>query len=404
MRICHICCSFPPLIGGTETHNYSIVKYLSKQGYDVDVIVIIDKIELLKKTGYSKNIIDEVHKKEYSLPELENVRIYSIPCPKPLIGYYQIWKKVKDIEKKHGKFDVLDVHAYPSAIPFSKKRKIILSLHSFELTCPHPIRPIPCNSSLKNCSKCVGYFRYFYWKITKNLALEKISKIMIKYNFLIEKLIEDGIDENKLVLVPHWIVADKFNQGNKKKTSNPIKNIQANDFVFGVLGRLDAFKGVANILKAFHLLTTKYNNIKLLFIGGGELKDELMNYSVINNINNQVIFTGYVDHDDLSKYVSTVNVFIHASTYDNYNWSLLETMYFKKSIIATNVGGTKEILTDEYNSLLAEPTIHSLTQKMKMILDNPEFAKKIAENAYATVKEKHSMKNLEKYEKLLRDV
>ena len=66
MRICHICRSFPPLVGGTETHNYSLVKYLSEKGYDVDVIVIRDPIELLKKTGYSNDIIDEIQKKEYS--------------------------------------------------------------------------------------------------------------------------------------------------------------------------------------------------------------------------------------------------------------------------------------------------------------------------------------------------
>ena len=153
MRICHICRSFPPLVGGTETHNYSLVKYLSEKGYDVDVIVVRAPIELLKTTGYSKNVIDKVQKTEYSLPELKNVRIYNIPYPKPIIGYYKIWKKVKEIEGKYGKLDIIDIHTHAFAIPFSKKRKIILSLHFFELICPHPTWPRPCDPSLKKCSK-----------------------------------------------------------------------------------------------------------------------------------------------------------------------------------------------------------------------------------------------------------
>ena len=129
MRICHICRGFPPFVGGTETHNYSLVKYLVEKGYAVDVIVIRPKIEELKSKGYPKDVIDEIQKKEFSLPGLENVRIYNIPYPRPIIGYYKIWKKVREIEKEKGKIDVIDVHTYPFAIPFSKKRKIILSIH-----------------------------------------------------------------------------------------------------------------------------------------------------------------------------------------------------------------------------------------------------------------------------------
>ena len=40
MKICHITCDFPPAVGGSETHNYSVVKYLLGNGYDVDVIII----------------------------------------------------------------------------------------------------------------------------------------------------------------------------------------------------------------------------------------------------------------------------------------------------------------------------------------------------------------------------
>ena len=34
MKICHVTFDFPPTIGGTETHNYSLVRYLLEKSYD----------------------------------------------------------------------------------------------------------------------------------------------------------------------------------------------------------------------------------------------------------------------------------------------------------------------------------------------------------------------------------
>ena len=85
MKVCHICSGFPPAVGGTETHNYSIVKYLSDRGHDVDVIIIRPRTEELKLKGYSQEVIDEVQKKEYTLPELKNVRIFNIARSKPIV-------------------------------------------------------------------------------------------------------------------------------------------------------------------------------------------------------------------------------------------------------------------------------------------------------------------------------
>ena len=47
--------------------------------------MIRPRIEKLKSKGYSKDVVDEIQKNDYSLSELENVRIYNIPYPKTKI-------------------------------------------------------------------------------------------------------------------------------------------------------------------------------------------------------------------------------------------------------------------------------------------------------------------------------
>lgn len=390
MKICHICSGFPPAVGGTETHNYSIVKYLSEKGYDVDVIVIRPSRKLLLRTNYDENTIKKILTKKFTMPELKNVRLYNIPYPKPIIGYYQIWKKVREIEKKHGKIDVIDVHTYPFAIPFSKKRKIILSLHFFELTCPHTIWPKPCNSSLKNCSKCVGYFRYFYWKVTKNLALNKISKIMVKYNYAKNILVKSGLDKNKIEVIPHWIDVEKIR-------TNKIEKKSDDNFIFTFIGRLSEEKGPDLLLKAFSKIPNKTK--KLVFIGSGALKGELINFCKNNKIEN-VEFRGYVPHNQIGRYLNESDCIVFPHRYFNYEWALLEAMCVEKPIIATDVEATSEILTDGFNAILCEPNEKSIEGALKRVLECKDL-KEIAKNSYSIVKEKHSMKNLEKYEEMI---
>jgi glycosyltransferase involved in cell wall biosynthesis len=401
MRICHICSGFPPTMGGTETHNYSIVKYLSEKNYHIDVIVIRPKIDELRLKGYSEDILDEIKKREYFLPELKNVRIHNIPYPAPIIGYYKIWKKVREIEEKHGKFDIIDVHSYPFAIPFSKKRKIILSLHFFELLCPHLEWPRLCNPSCHNCSKCVGYFRYFYWKFTKNFALKKISEIMVKYDFFKKILTKSGISDNKISVVPFWIDVEKNMLNDNRRDIQLIEGIGKKDFVFVYAARLNDVKGPDLLLEAFNLLAKNFKDIQLIMIGNGKLRKSLEDFTINKNIASKVKFLGYIEHENLKKYLALGDCLISCQRYENYAWSLLELMSTGKIVVVTNVGGTSEILRDNFNGLLAEPDPESLFQKMKYVIENHEKLKFMGKNAYDTIKEKHSMNNLEKYEKLL---
>jgi glycosyltransferase involved in cell wall biosynthesis len=100
-------------------------------------------------------------------------------------------------------------------------------------------------------------------------------------------------------------------------------------------------------------------------------------------------------------YIEIGNCLVSCQRDENYAWSLLEFMSTGKLVIATDVGGTSKILKDNYNGLLVKPNPTSLYQKMKYVIENYEKLKFIGNNACNSVNEKHSMKNLDKYEKLI---
>ena len=407
MRICYITHGFPPLIGGTETHNYSCVKYLSDRGYQVDVIIPTTKSYLQKNFGYLENKTKPAE--SYTLPELKNVTIHYL-FTKRFTGYYELWRKIKEIEK-NSKIDVFDIHHMYYALAFPRKRNIICSLHFPDFSFPCIYSPTiyqkgyytlgtedSCCSPRK-CMRCIGVYPYLKWRVAKYHATRVITKYMVKRNYLKELMVKSNMPEDKIEVIPYWIEGDYILKQSKLQVS--IDGVNEGDTVFGFLGRLDIYNGPLLALKAFSQLLKKRKNLKFCFLGDGSFRKELETFSRDNGLQDYVIFLGAILHSELFKYFSIVDSFIFAHWYINYNWALLEAMSTKKPVIATITKDIAEVLKDRHSALLTEPTVDSLAEKMEEILNSPELAKKLGENAFKTIKTKHKLENLEKYEELL---
>jgi glycosyltransferase involved in cell wall biosynthesis len=372
MRILEICNHFPPTIGGSETHNFSAVKYLYQQGCDVEVIAVRSLPGILAVESY-KDIMDSILADEFTHPDLPGVHIHNVAVkfhgfPQNYISYFHIWQKIRKAEKDRGPFDVIEIHSLPFAMPISSRRKIVLAVHSFEIGCVRYPSPAQCRKPSVGRCNCVGLKRYLHWRFNVNICLPKIDKIIVKYDYMKRNLVSRGVPENKIALIPHWIDYEEFQnrmQSGLEKNS-PIQKPDV--FTFGFLGRLDEFKGILLIMQALKLMSNKGIKVHLLVIGDGLLRSELEAFCKQNGLMKCVTFAGNVVHDKVPSYLSLVDAFVVGSPYDNYNWSLLELMCTKKPIIATNTGGTSDILVDGYNAFLADPTPGSISEKMKILI------------------------------------
>lgn len=403
MRIGYITHGFPPLIGGTETHNYSCVKYLSERGHQVEVIIPTTKSYLQENFEHLDNQI--ISEKSYKLPELKNVTIHYFFTNR-FRGYYEIWRKIKEIEKD-GKIDVFDIHHMYYALAFPQKRNIVCSLHFPDFSFPCIYVPsvykeeyytLKC-PSFKKCIKCIGIYPYLKWQTARYHATQVITKYMVKTNYIKNLMQKNNTLKNKIEVIPFWIKTDKILEQSKSQVS--IDRIDTGNIVFGFIGRLDIYKGPLLVLKAFSKLFKKRKNLKLCFLGDGSFRKELETFSRDNGLQDSVIFLGAIPHAKIFKYFSIIDIFVFAQWYSNHNWALLEAMSTKKPVIATRTVDIAEVLKDKYSALLAEPTTDSLVEKMEEILNSPELAKKLAENAFKTIKTRHKIENLEKYEELL---
>lgn len=155
--------------------------------------------------------------------------------------------------------------------------------------------------------------------------------------------------------------------------------ISKHDIVFLFSGRLSKTKGIKELCLAIHNLNGK--NFKLLILGsawyGSNKKDKFVKEVeyIIQKISNKVIFTGFVDRDDVPKYHSVSDVAIIPSVWEEpAGLVVIEAMSSGLPLIVTNSGGIPEVINEEIAILVdkEKDLIESLTNAMETMMNDSD--------------------------------
>lgn len=263
---------------------------------------------------------------------------------------------IKDIRKRKEEnyFDVIIFQNGQDHIINFKKNiktnsKLILHLHNDYL-----------NIETRNAKEILNSF-HEVWTVSKFV---KNSVLQIDNNFKNVKVLYNTIDFSK------------FKNSNKNEISTLKKklNIRDNDFVFIYVGRVTAVKGTLELAIAFDRLTKKYNNLKLLIVGGTKSLDDsdeyYMNVKKISKSNENIIMTGQVNNLYLASYYYLSNVQIIPSKWNEaFGLIALEGIACDLPIISSDRGGLKEVLENDCLYLDMDNLIDSLYSNMEFVIN-----------------------------------
>ncbi len=184
-----------------------------------------------------------------------------------------------------------------------------------------------------------GYFNKFktqiFILIERFLALFT-SKIITVSDSVKDELIASGIcNANKIKVIPLGLELEKFFN---------IPSMNGNRLNIGIVGRLVPIKNHRLFLEAVAKVIADNPQIKFKFeiIGDGQLRQELEAYSRKLNISSQVNFLGW--QKDLVKIYSGLDVVALTSINEGTPVSLIEAMASARAIVATDVGGVKDLM------------------------------------------------------------
>ncbi len=176
-------------------------------------------------------------------------------------------------------------------------------------------------------------------------------------------------------------------------------NIPPGHSVIGIVARLAPVKNHKMLLSAFAVVAQKSSDTTLMIVGDGELRAELEGFSKGLGISN-VLFLGA--RRDIAELLRVMDVFVLCSKSEGHPVTLLEAMASGRAVVATSVGGVKEVVRHGQNGLLVEPEdVKGLAGAIASIIEAPEFAHFLGSNAMKDVVEKYSAKAMiKRYEEV----
>ena len=128
------------------------------------------------------------------------------------------------------------------------------------------------------------------------------------------------------------------------------------DIVIGTIKTLEKRYGIEYLIKAFKLLRKKFPNkpLKLLIVGGGTQREFLERMVKELDLENETIFTGYVNHDDIQKYHNMLDIYVAMSLEESFGVAVLEASACGKPVVVSNVGGLPEVVDHEKTGFVVE--------------------------------------------------
>jgi len=293
-------------------------------------------------------------------------------------------------------FDVIHVHfPFASSMLVSKnknlRKKMVYTAHTGEEK-----KRFVLDSSAPLPLKLFSPDLYLMKKVRKSVVLNEPLK---------EKLIEKGIEEGKLEVIPNGVNVDDFNLS-KEEIERVKEKYGLNETTVMFSGTVTPRKGVEYLVRAAEIL--KENNVLFLIVGNMNLDREyankVMEYAKLRNL--KVRFTGFVPYGDLKALYSACDIFVLPSFEEGDPIALKEALASGKPLIGTNVGGIPRQIKDCWNGFLVEPENEKqLAEKIKYLIDNPEERERMGENSRKLAREEFDWEKIaERYLKVYEEV
>lgn len=209
-----------------------------------------------------------------------------------------------------------------------------------------------------------GGIRMCLYRMTDFLSDLNTNVSQEATNYFIEK---KAFSKNKSVTIYNGVDISKF-KVNKVNAGRIRKQygFADSDFVFLNVGRLMPAKNHKILVDAFKILFKRYKNIKLLIVGDGVLRSELIKQIESVGLQNHIILAGI--HNNIVDYYNSADCFVLSSVWEGFPMVLIEAMACSVPIVTTECG--REAVGDD-NYVAPIQDVCTLSKMMEAIYSMP---------------------------------
>jgi glycogen synthase len=213
-------------------------------------------------------------------------------------------------------------------------------------------------------------------------AAPDLTRVQFASRFLKQSALQAGRPVSDAEVIPWGIDGKRF----------PFNEASHSPRRLLYVGQVTRLKGVHTAVEALKLLVeqSSHRSTVLTIVGGPDYDDRIRRLVSSFGLESNVVFKGQVAPDQLPRIYSEHDVLLFPSVWDEpFSITLLEAMSSGLAVVATNTGGSAEILEDEVNALVfPKEDSQACAALIGRLFNAPQLFEKIRRNGRRTVEER----------------
>jgi glycosyltransferase involved in cell wall biosynthesis len=293
---------------------------------------------------------------------------FAVPKISYFIYLYSIFVSFHRLVKTEGKPDIVHAHTLSAVLP----GVILGKIYKIPVVVTEHWSGFP-RRAMRFSEKMIAKF-----------VMNKARLILPVSKDLAKTIKSYGI-KSKIEIIPNVVNTalfhPQFNKRNHSKNNNKIKKIL-------LVASLTPIKGIPYLFKALAKLKEKRQDFVLNIVGDGPLRKEYERLADGLALAHIVKFHGLKTRVELAEIMRNCDFFVLPSLWETFGCVLIEAMASGLPLIATDVGGVSEIISERVGILVTPKDIKSLATNINHMLDHyqnysSEALFEIAKNNYS---------------------
>lgn len=210
----------------------------------------------------------------------------------------------------------------------------------------------------------------------------------------VQRLVErEGVEPSRIVVIPNGLDLEAFDAAWAMAPGEDVPADVLNAPLIVLVGNMQlALKGHATFLQAAALVARKHPTARFALIGDGRLRPGLEEQARALGLERAVWFGGW--RTDVEAILRHATVAVSASASEGLSNAILEAMAASVPVVATRVGGSPELVTDDIGFLVDPGDSDALAGRVNHLLASPALARQLGSNGRRRVERNHAAEHL----------
>jgi PEP-CTERM/exosortase A-associated glycosyltransferase len=283
---------------------------------------------------------------------IDNITFYRTPLPAPSPSPLREWREIQALERRLDRLveewrpDQLHVHSPVlnalAALRIARRRSIPLL---------YEIRAFWEDAAVGNGTGSEGSLRYRATRMLETHAAHRADAVAVICEGLRRDLVARGIAGEKIIVAPNGVDMSLFGDPPLPDLLLARRLGLDGADVVGFIGSFYDYEGLDDLIAAMPLLLARRPKAHLLLVGGGPVEEALRRQAEESPARDRIRFIGRVPHHEVELYYGLIDILAYPRKKMRLTELVtplkpLEAMAQRKLVVASNVGGHRELIED----------------------------------------------------------